>query len=259
MLARTLFAAAVTLAFATSAAAADTSLGKPSTWIDRMTAALWPSPSVSADATLTSKDTLGSGLDTEMKLVRTQSGERVRTQIRVIAPEGAKGTVYEVFSNGGKLLDRTVYFPALDRARDVSGIRRTDAFLGSQFSYEDLEIAAPVESSWRTVESVEEGGRKLVRVASAPYSYYSRVETLIDPKTNLPVRISYYDRAGRLFKRATFGDIQKVDGHPMPLQIEMTDVQSGAKSELRLHDVKLNAPVDEKIFSESPIQKRRKP
>ena len=88
--------------------------------------------------------------------------------------------------------------------------------MGSEFSYEDLDIAAPIEAEWKSVERIEENGRSLVRVTGAPYASYERVETVIDPATSLPVRVSYYDRSGELFKRATFGEIQKIDGHPMP-------------------------------------------
>ena len=249
----TAMAAVASLAQAADSAA----LGTPASWIEHMTTAIWPGKTVAANATLVTHDALGSGLDTEMALVRSQDGADVRTQIRVTAPEMVKGTVYEVFSRGGKPLDRMVYFPALDRARDFSGIRRTDSFFGSEFTYEDLEIAAPVESEWQSVEALEEGGRRLVRITSAPYSFYSRVERIVDAKTYLPIRTLYYDLAGRLFKRADFDAVQSINGHSMPTRVSIEDVQNGEKSEFRLHDIHLNTPIDEKLFSESPIQKRR--
>jgi len=250
---QSLLITALALTLASRASAAENAASS----IDRMTAALWPAKTVTANATLVSVNALGPGLDTEMTLVRYQKGADVSTQILVTAPELVRNTVYEVLSRGGKPLDRAVYFPALDRARDFSGIRRTDSFLASEFSYEDLEIAAPVDSEWRSAEPIEEGGRRLVRVASAPYSFYSRVEWIIDPKTYLPVRAMYYDTQGSLLKRATFDQVENVDGHPIPTRIVMEDVQNGDKSELRFRDIRLNAPVDEKLFSESPIQKRR--
>ncbi len=241
---QSLLITALALTLASRASAAENAASS----IDRMTAALWPAKTVTANATLVSVNALGPGLDTEMTLVRYQKGADVSTQILVTAPELVRNTVYEVLSRGGKPLDRAVYFPALDRARDFSGIRRTDSFLASEFSYEDLEIAAPVDSEWRSAEPIEEGGRRLVRVASA---------WIIDPKTYLPVRAMYYDTQGSLLKRATFDQVENVDGHPIPTRIVMEDVQNGDKSELRFRDIRLNAPVDEKLFSESPIQKRR--
>jgi len=245
------------LASASLAATDESALGSPASWIDHMTAALWPSTTVQADVSLASSDEIGPGLDTQMKLVRSQHGDDVRTQLRVVDPAAATGTVYEVTSIAGKPLERWVYLPEVRRLRNLIGTRRTDAFMGSEFTYEDLDVAAPRESEWKNVEQIEEGGRKLVRVTSAPYSYYERVETVIDPATYLPVRVSYYDRGGSLFKRATFGEIQNVGGHPMPTRIEMDDVETGSKSVLRLRNIRLGQPVDEKVFSESPIQKRR--
>ena len=224
-----------------------------------MTAALWPTASVKADVSLESSDEIGPGLDTEMLLVRRQRGAEVDTQIRVIKPDPSVGTVYEVSSTPGKPIERWVYLPAVRRLRNLVGTRRTDAFMGSEFSYEDLDIAAPVESEWKSVERIEENGRPLVRVTGAPYSLYERVETVIDPATSLPVRVSYFDRSGELFKRASVREIQTVDGHPMPTRIEMDDVETGAKSVLRLRNIRLREPIDEKAFSESPIRQRRGP
>jgi len=232
-------------------------LSSPGVWIDRMEAALWPAKTVTADASLESSDEIGRGLDTKMRLVHAEDGSQVRTQIRVIEPEESVGTVYEVTSSEGKPIERWVYLPAVRRLRNLAGTRRTDSFLGSEFSYEDLDIAAPRESEWKNVERIEENGRELVRVTSAPYGSYERVETVIDPATSLPVRVSYYDRSGVLYKRETFGEIQIVAGHSMPTRIEMDDVETGAKSVLHLNNIRLSEPIDEKVFSESPIRTRR--
>ena len=233
-------------------------LGSPGSWVDRMATALWPAASVKAEVTLESSDQIGPGIDTEMLLVHRTRADGVDTQIRVIKPDTSTGTVYEVSSTPGKPIERWVYLSAVRRLRNLIGTRRTDSFMGSEFSYEDLDIAAPVESEWKSVERIEENGRPLVRVTGAPYASYERVETVIDPATSLPVRVSYYDRSGELFKRATFGEIQTIDGHPMPTRIEMDDVQTGAKSVLRLRKIRLREPID-KVFSESPIRQRRGP
>jgi len=220
-----------------------------------MTHALWPAPVVQADATLESKDANGEGLDLELKLVRDQRRDAIRSQLRVIAPEGAAGSVFEVSSSPGTPLRREVYLAPMRRTRELTGLRRTDSFLGSEFSYEDLEIAAPRESEWRHVEHSEENDRRVVRVTSGPYASYERVEVMLDAATALPLRVSFFDWEGALYKTETFGEIQTVDGHPMPTRIEMDDVQGGGKSVLRLRNIKLGGPLDEKLFSESPLRK----
>jgi outer membrane lipoprotein-sorting protein len=251
-------AVALTLVCGRSSLAATDDLGTPGSWIDRMEKALWPAKTVSADVSLESSDEVGRGVDTRIKLARAQDDSRVRTQLRVIDPPESVGTVYEVTSVEGKPIERWVYLPAVRRLRNLIGTRRTDSFLGSEFTYEDLDIAAPRESEWKRVERVEEtGGHPLMKVTSAPYSYYERVETLIDPTTALPVRVSFFDRAGELYKTESFGEMHTVAGHPMPTRIEMDDVQTGAKSVLQLSNVRLSEPIDENTFSESPIHKRR--
>jgi len=242
-------------AFAANAGAASEAAESPGAWIERMTHALWPSDAVQAEATLESKDENGEGLDMELRLVRDRHGDELRTQLRVVAPEGAAGTVYEIDAHASRPLERKVYLVPVRRTRDLRGVRRTDSFMGSEFSYEDLEIAPPRESEWRHAERFEENGRPLVRVTSSPYSVYERVEAVLDPTTALPVRVSFYDRDGVLYKLETFGELVKIDGHSMPTRIEMDDVQSNAKSVLHLRNIRLGQAIDEKIFSESPLRR----
>ncbi|HTO52563.1 MAG TPA: outer membrane lipoprotein-sorting protein [Myxococcota bacterium] len=230
---------------------------QPGLWIERSTASFWPSDAVAADARLVTHDVLGTGLDTQMQLVRVKQGAEVRTQIRVLRPEKAAGTVYEVYSSPRQPVERVVYSPTFERTRDVSGSRRHDSFLASEFSYEDLELTAPGESQWVSSDRVLRGGRELVRVTSEPSSFYSRVEMLIDPKSGLPVSTTYFDNGGKPFKVETFDAVRDVNGHPLPTHIEMRDVQNGEKSDLYLTDVKLDAKVDPKVFDESPNQARR--
>jgi len=248
----------VTILLALSVAAVQPhDLGSPGAVIDRMDEALWPAKSVTADVSLQSSDEIGPGLDTTMKLVRAEDDSGVRTQVRVIEPAQSLGTVYEVTSAKGKPIERWVYLPEVRRLRNLIGTRRTDSFLASEFTYEDLDIAAPRESEWQSVEQVDENGRTLLRVTGKPYGPYEKVETLIDPATSLPVRVLYYDRDGQLYKEESFGEPQTVDGHTMPTRIEMDDVQTGAKSVLSLRNIRLSQPIDEKLFSESPIRARR--
>lgn len=69
------------------------------------------------------------------------------------------------------------------------------------------------------------------------------------------MRVRFYDRDGALYKVETFGEVQSVDGHPLPTRVEMDDVQTDAKSVLHLRNIRLGQAVDEKLFSDSPLRR----
>jgi outer membrane lipoprotein-sorting protein len=229
----------------------------PAKWVDKMEAALWPSDAITADATLVTHDDMGAGLDSTLALVRVRSNDQVRMQIRVTAPAKAEGTVYEVSSNGRDKVDRSVYAPAFERTRVLRGTQRADSFLASQFSYEDAELTAPVAAHWTKADKVTSDGQQLIRIVNQASPEYSKIEFLIDAKTSLPVRATYYDRSGLKYKVETFDEVKTIDGHPIPTHIVMTDVQSDAKSELHLSNIQLGAKIDEKVFTDSPIRAHR--
>lgn len=215
-------------------------------WIERMSEALVPTASARARVTLETGDREGERV-IHMNVSRHSDDSSRRTLIELTEPEVAEGTVYEVVARGEETLERWEYVPAVRRLHRSSGILRTDPFLGTEFTYEDLDFAAPVERAQGEVDRVREGARELVRVTSDSYHDYGRVETLIDPRTALPLRVSFYDGTGALVKVQEFDRIRTVQGHRVPTLVVMRDLATGETSRLRFREIEFDVPVPREI------------
>ena len=216
------------------------------------------SPGSSMTATIAIRTTWGRDdgirMVADFKRLSGAMGDRILLEVK--EPEEGRGTLYQILEAPDGSLERWAWQPTVRRLRRVAGVERTDPFMGTEFNYEDLGFAVPVERARGEVRRVRDGDRTLVRLDSPPYHYYSRVVTLIDPETNLPVRVSFYDEAGQRFREESFEDVRGIAGHPLPMRIVMRNLVTGAQSVLTFSDVEIDVPLDPAVFAESTIRKR---
>jgi len=234
------------------AAAAPPAAGAPpesaAAWITRMNEALRPGRTMQADLRMDSRDRSGEGSELRLHAARVTDGAGVRFSVRVEAPEVGKGTVLTVVDRPGQPLVRKIYDPVLRRVRELVGARRTDSFMGTEFSYEDMETVAPLERAEGTAERITVGGRELIRVTSPPFGPYERIVSDVDPATALPVQVQFYDRAGQLYKVERFSGVKTIQDHPVPTRIEMTDAETGGRTTIDLEHVRFDEPVPDAVF-----------
>lgn len=146
-----------------------------------------------------------------------------------------------------------IYMPLSNSLMQISGSQRKSAFMGTDFSYEDLEVGDPdlgthaLESS----EAVEVGGQSYDchRITTTPRpdlgSAYSRLVAWIEMETALPRKIEFFDPAGQLKKRMTFEAFANEGTVVLPTRIRMEDIKRGSATLLEVTDYRLDVPAAE--------------
>jgi hypothetical protein len=225
-------------------------------WIKRMNDALLGGQTLRAEAFLETRDHQGNGEEIAFDILRRAENGEIRSLVAVESPPGAAGTLYEVIERTRRPPERWIYTPWLDRLRKLVGFQWTDSFLGTEFTFEDLELAPPAARGRGTVERVVREDQDLVQVTSAPYAKYSKVVTLIDPTTALPVWVEFFDSGGSLWKTLHYEWVAGRD-HPLPDRIVLNDVQTQATSTLTLRNVRTGIEVPWSQFSERETERRQ--
>jgi len=226
------------------------------TWIQRANDALLPGDTLTAGVEITTRDGFGGERTIRGTVLHRESEAFDQTLIEIAEPASVAGAVYRITRPVRGPTRRTAYLPAFDRAVRVSGVDRTDHFLGTEFTYEDVGLLAPVERGRGTVARVVYEGRELVKISSEPYHYYARVETYIDPTTHLPVRVDFHDRAGQRFREQIFRDVREVGGHPFPHDVRVRNLLTGASSRMTFVDVDFAVPPAPDAFEARAIERR---
>ncbi len=171
-----------------------------------------------------------------------------------IAPADVKNTSFMNWSyDGDKADDQWIYLPALKRVKRISSDSRSDYFMGSDFTYDDLgdrKLDADTHKLLRE-ESVE--GKDCYVVQSIPKDedyMYSKTITWIRKDNFVGVKKEFYDEDGELLKILHIKKVEKISGFWVITHSEMDNVQKNHKTEIQLSNVKINSGVPASKFSE---------
>lgn len=213
-----------------------------------MVRALRADASMSARGRIWARDAAGREWNVRVEWVRSPGPTDQRNLLEVRnLPDGAP-EVSEWRTEPGGALTGWTWLPERRRFLKLLGIQGTDAFPGTVFRYEDLTFVFPDGRRAGQVRELEEEGRRLVLVESAPYHDYTRVQTFLDPETALPLRVVFYDRADFPFREQHYESVKDVAGRPFPTVLRARDVLTGARSVLTFEEVHFDLPVADSLF-----------
>ena len=135
--------------------------------------------------------------------------------------------------------DQWLYLPVNRRVRRISSSNRTGKFLSSEFSYEDMGGSELEDSTYEWLEDTPCPGAANLQchvVAAYPKSRasgYSKRVIWLDTKEYRFYQSEYYNRGGRLEKRLTLSDYKNYQGHWRPALMQMENLQTGRRTDMR--------------------------
>lgn len=250
-------AAAALLLDASRAVAEDAGAHDADHWITRIAEAMRIGETLSAQAHVEVNHP-GSEDDFafDMHLLRARDGEITRTVMEMREVGDPKSIVTELVEKPGEPL--TSWYWDLQKRRwlAVRGLQPTDPFADTTFRYEDLWFMEPSARRSGTAKFVEDGGRRFVEIESAPYHYYLRVLTRIDPESGLPTRVRFVDNTGTPIREQHYERITLVDGAPFPSVVRHRDLTTGSETTITYGDMRFGRRIPPSFFDLSAIDDR---
>lgn len=209
----------------------------------------------------------GSGQRATMELVverpdetRTYTLEVVsdgteRSLTRVVAPSRDAGQAFLVDGN-----DLFIYTPRLGRVLRLPPSGRSDGFLGSDLSYDDLagdEVRDRYEASvaeWRDDPGEVELSLQPKPGAPTPYGELRFIASLPDLA---PLELHYFDQRDQVVKRLTFSEFEETAaGHRVPRRFEVTDLtEEGSRTVARWTEVEDDVSPPERCFTQQALER----
>ncbi|CAN5895187.1 hypothetical protein BH24DEI2_BH24DEI2_04750 [soil metagenome] len=171
---------------------------------------------------------------------------------RVIAPPRDAG---QAFLNDGDNV--FIYNPRLKRVLRLPPSGRSDSFLGSDISYDDLagddlRDNFAVSILEETKESVT---LELVPAANAP-TPYGKVHLTAEKPSYAPTVITYFDQRGTAVKRNSLANYAEVAGRYIPQRLEVKDLLSpGNMTVVTWQDAEFGVTIPEACFSQNSLER----
>jgi len=141
------------------------------------------------------------------------------------------------------------YLPAYRRSRRVVGEQRGDAFMGTDFSMEDLSRMGFSDEFDAKIIHAGDTSTELLLQAKTPENHrFPALKIWADHQTLLPLRIEHIDAEGVVHRRLSLNDIQTIDNQPFAHRIELEDLDRGRTCTAVVKKIQVNQNLGSHLF-----------
>ena len=169
-------------------------------------------------------------------------------------PSDVKGTVFRVEKHTDRDDDRWLYLPGLDLVKRISAGDKRTSFVGSHFFYEDVSGRSTNEDNFTLIKEADD--HYLIKgepkdPASVEFAWY---EVQIDKQSFLPVKIRFYDNAGKAYRQVEAVKVVTIDGHPTVVRSKVSDLANGGYTLMEFRNIQYDIGLPDSIFSERSLR-----
>ena len=209
-----------------------------------------------------------------MTLINSRGSKRVRTIHQFIkdyganekkvmffvAPADVKNTSFMTwtYGNTAKTDDMWIYLPALKKVKRISSESKSNYFMGSDFTYDDMGNRLPKDDTQKIIGEEKINGEDCYIVESKPKGldyFYSKTISWIVKGEWIGMKKEFYDEDGELLKTLTINSYKKVNGYWVITSMVMDNVQKNHKTTMELKDVKIGQGIRDSYFTERMMKR----
>lgn len=186
--------------------------------------------------------------------------------LQFTAPVDIKGTGTLTWQHTAKDDDQWLFLPAIRSARRISPSRKTDRFMGTEITFEDLSnyLSESLDKyAYKYLGEKEKDGMACHVLEAVPTdaeeksnSGYSKRILWISTQQLINIYTAYYDKNGKLAKEYKTWDIKKVGNtaHYRPYKAKMSNLISGNTTEVFYSNMEIDTGIDQEIFTKQYLE-----
>lgn len=177
--------------------------------------------------------------------------------LRFTAPPEVKGVALLVINHPGRASDQWMWIPAEERDRRIALQDRSTRFFGTDFSFEDMEERDVNQFDYKLLGEEALDGLPSWKLESRPKqsksSQYTDSILWVGKDDYVIGRIDNFNK-GKLIRRVTYADVQKIDNIPTPRRVEVFDATKNSRTVLELDKVAYNIPLKDESFTRDALR-----
>lgn len=163
-------------------------------------------------------------------------------------PADVRGTGFLNLSDGAANV-QYLYLPALGRVQSIAGSRRSERFMGSDFTYEDLGNQSIGELTFELIEETE--SEIVVKAIPEDESQYAYIHYTIDLNKYVLLQADYYNEDGEKIKELTAEGYREVRENIWRSdRMIMRDLKENRRTELEWSERVFDEPIPDRYFTE---------
>jgi outer membrane lipoprotein-sorting protein len=140
-----------------------------------------------------------------------------------------------------------LYMPAFEKPKKISMLSKSQAFTGTDFSYEDMATTPYAERYIPTLLNTEKDTWVLQLTPKSTKSDYSKVIVRVNKTYGYPVSMEFFNTKGKKFKDASYR-YEKTGKYWNAAEVVMKDLEKIHTTRILLKDVKFDQGLTDDLF-----------
>lgn len=190
----------------------------------------------------------------QIKQFTKEMGDMEKSVMYFISPADVKNTSFMNWSyDSDKNDDQWIYLPAIRKIKRISSDSKSDYFMGSDFTYDDLGDRKVDQDNHTILKEETIDGNNYYVIQSIPKDdeyMYSRTITWINKDNFVGLKKEFYDEDDELLKILSVEKTQTIDGIIIITKSVMENVQKDHKTIMELSNVELNTGLSDSKFTD---------
>jgi outer membrane lipoprotein-sorting protein len=216
-------------------------------------------PDIQSTLTMTLTNSRGSTRVREIKQFIKQFGDDEKKIMFFTAPSDVKNTSFMSWSYAdGQTDDMWIYLPALKKTKRISSSSKSDYFMGSDFTYDDLGGRHPSEDSHTILrqETIKGEDCYVVESISLDSDYlYSKTISWVVKGEWFGMKKEFFDEDGEFLKSLTIKEYKKINGYWVIPEMEMYNEQKDHSTLMQLKEIKIGEGIKDSQFTERMMER----
>lgn len=182
----------------------------------------------------------------------------------LLAPAEVKGTGFLQWSHRGRDDEQWLYLPEFRRTRQIAARIKDEGFVGTDFTYRDLEIMGKVlrwsEAEAPSLLTGEEvvAGHNCYTIELQPKqdgTPYKKVVLALDRERLIARKLTFFDNNGTQAKLLTTDDWRDIGAIPTPYLAEMRNLTKGSHTTATLEELQFNSNLADDLFTQRYLER----
>lgn len=212
-----------------------------------------------ADLTLIIEDKAGSRRVRKLDVKSKKVSEATNTLVTLTHPKEVKGQAFLFAENKKAEDDVWMYIPAFKVTRRIEGSQKSGSFLGSHFTYADLESRDIKDANYKRLKDDKIGKHAVFVIQSTPKkgsdSDYGKVVSYIRKSDSMPLKMRFYGKSGDVAKTLFVEQLDETDNGETYVKRMTLRPKGGGFTTIKLEAFDDDAKLADALFSKDQLGK----
>ena len=219
-------------------------------------------------ATSNSQATIKMEISKRGKVVRERSistmikreKELVRSFVEFLSPRNVAGTKFLSVEQEDGSTQQFIFLPAFKKVKRIVGAQRTQSFMGTDFSFADLEGRDVADANWKRLPDEKVQGEDCWvvegRAKDMEEEQYGKTIIWVHKKNRIPLKSDFYDKkAEKIVKKLVVNKLAKKDGRWIATDSVMQTIKKQTQTRLLVQSIDLSTEIADAQFTREALER----